>query len=245
MSFLYLSEQSQTYAENNLFSCSLGLMNSHLHLNCSINMHDKSMRYYKTDQQLLEALDLTTKLKRHAFARIQQHAHYRRESAGEAYFVPEELAKGNDRIIPAFLNRLKQQKVDSYIKLKLHHYKNSFRTRMRMKSILSKIVSRRLVAALQAILFEAESLPPDANILDGLVTEASQPTVPRKRPKTGRQIEISYTRICSNPELRPSRKTKSADHSRANRHLGEVGSQPRSKRYLFESVDSVWRRIKL
>lgn len=101
-----------------LFAFEVGLVNGYSRLNCCINLHEKSYRYYKSRRVLL-TFDPVSRMKRWAFHRLRAHAKPK-ELHSDGPFLPGELFRGNLRFMPAFLQQLRSQKVESFIPLRLH-----------------------------------------------------------------------------------------------------------------------------
>ncbi len=106
-----------------LFAFEVGLVDGRSRLNCCINLHEKSFRYYKSRRVLL-AFDPVLRLKRWAFRRLCLHT-YPKETPTDGPFLPGELFRGNFRLMPTFLNQLRSQKVESFIPLRLHSQKKT------------------------------------------------------------------------------------------------------------------------
>jgi hypothetical protein len=105
-----------------MFAFEVGLVDGRSRLNCCINLHEKSFRYYKSRRVLL-AFDPVLRLKRWAFRRL---CHTRPpQTPTDGPFLPGELFRGNFRLMSGFLHQLRSQKVESFIPLRLHtHTKN-------------------------------------------------------------------------------------------------------------------------
>lgn len=71
----------------NLFHFDIGIFDSYSNLNCSINLHEKSFRYYKCKKQMLTSFDPYYKLKQWAFKKIYFYSHKIKDNA-DSIFVP-------------------------------------------------------------------------------------------------------------------------------------------------------------
>jgi hypothetical protein len=72
-------------SEEEMFSFDVGLVDGRSRLNCCINVHEKSFRYYKSRRVLL-AFDPALRLKRWALHRLRDHA--RPPRTHDAPFLP-------------------------------------------------------------------------------------------------------------------------------------------------------------
>jgi hypothetical protein len=84
-------------------------------MNC--DQHD--YKYCKSDEEILSALTIVeTKLKREAFRQLQKYTHYHREYTSSV-FLPDALSHGNYSALSKFLENLRSNRVNAYVKLNL------------------------------------------------------------------------------------------------------------------------------
>jgi hypothetical protein len=79
----------------------IGLLGPHNRLVCSVNLQDRSTRYYIKHSQLAENIsNLVEKRTRWAFTKLKGKKGDRSLEESYGGFLPGELLRGNDRVIP-------------------------------------------------------------------------------------------------------------------------------------------------
>jgi len=85
---------------------------------CAINVKQKTTTYFSDKQKGLNNLfGVFEKIRKDAFAKFRN---WKKKDKGRTYehFLPGDLLKGKDSIVPEYLQRLKNQRIFSYIKFR-------------------------------------------------------------------------------------------------------------------------------
>jgi hypothetical protein len=179
-----------------LFAFEVGLVDGHSRLNCCINLHEKSYRYYKSRRVLLN-FDPVSRMKRWAFHRLKAHARPKEEH-NEGPFLPGELFRGNLRVMPAFLQQLRSQKVESFIPLRLQTQRKTPGIG-KLVPILERVLQGLKRACLLIMLAREErgkaSERKDRRIdttIPGATSRSAASTPPHRN---SRSLSITYTKI--------------------------------------------------
>lgn len=144
-------QQDITFPEvEEQFETTIGLVAQRRPLVCTIHLGMKTTNYNKTRKQVLQvALGFEERVKRWAFGRI--HVKGRADRYELSEFLPGELLRGNARVIPEYLRRLKTQRVEAYIPLRWNQKQPGSRTMWKLVSFLCQLAQRRKMLALKKI----------------------------------------------------------------------------------------------
>lgn len=126
MSFRQEHSKSFRFTNSELIATSIGITSNHQPISCMIKLENKDYKYYKTKEEILAILTICdTKLKQSAFHRIQRASHYRKDYKN-TIFLPEALNNGDYSVLSTFLEKLRNNRVGSYVKLNLEESQGHF-----------------------------------------------------------------------------------------------------------------------